>query len=241
MLKRVVLTSSLSAIANSSTDPTHIHTEEDWSIEAHCQGYVKSKLLAEKAAWDFVSNLEEDKKFELSVIIPCACFGPILINEVTSSTQLIELFLSAKMPMLTNMSFPSVDVRDVATAHLSAMTNPRAHGQRYLLFTKNMWMREIADVIRDEFESQGYPIARRVAPKGLLWIAKFFVPSVNWMYQHLDKVTLCNNDKVKNELRISLSDVNRAIIDSCYSLIERGLVARKPGYHGPQQEEGVAS
>jgi hypothetical protein len=32
-----------------------LYTEEDWSEEHMCPPYEKSKLLSEKAAWDFVN------------------------------------------------------------------------------------------------------------------------------------------------------------------------------------------
>ena len=43
--------------------------EEDWSDAEHARGwaaYVKSKTLAEKAAWDFVQNLPSSRNLTLS-------------------------------------------------------------------------------------------------------------------------------------------------------------------------------
>ncbi len=39
-----------------------------------------------------------------------------------------------------------VDVRDVATSHLRAMTIPEAAGQRFVLWTENMWLKDFAGV-----------------------------------------------------------------------------------------------
>lgn len=46
--------------------------EESWTNveDPHLDPYGKSKALAEKAAWDFLEGLPDDKKFELAVLNP---------------------------------------------------------------------------------------------------------------------------------------------------------------------------
>ena len=233
-VKRFVYTSSMSAVCVGShlNDPDYVYTESDWSDELLCDGYEKSKLLGERAVMDFMSQLDDDKKFEFSVINLGAALGPLLTNVCSSSAQIVEQLLSGKMPVLVDMSFPTVDIRDVAAAHIRAMEVPEASGQRYLVAGKVMWMREIADVIRAEFEPQGYSIASRMLPKGLVWALKFVSPKMKWLYRQIGLVITTDCSKAKNELGIEISDTNQAIIDACYSLIERELVAKKPGYHG---------
>ena len=53
-------------------------------------------------------------------------------------------------------------------------------------------------------------------------------------YHNLGQVKLYSNAKLKSELGIQPIDANTTIIDSCYSLIEKGIVPKKPGYQGPQ-------
>ena len=180
-VKRFVFTSSLAAVVVSDhlNDPTYTYTESDWSVEGMCDGYEKSKLLAERAALDFVSKLDNDKKFEFSVINPGAAMGPLLTNVCSSSAQLIDQLLSGKMPVLVEVSFPTVDVRDVAAAHIRAMELNGAAGQRYVVSGEPLWMRDLADIIRAEFEPQGYSIASRVLPKGIVW-ADEVVVQANW-------------------------------------------------------------
>ena len=235
-VKRFVFTSSLSAVVVSDhlNDPTYTYIESDWSVEAMCDGYEKSKLLAERAALDFVSKLDDDKKFELSVINPGAAMGPLLTNVCSSSAQLSDQLLSGKMPVLTEVSFPTVDVRDVAAAHIRTMELDGAAGQRYIVSGGPLWMREIADVIRAEFEPQGYSIASRMLPKEIAWALKFVSAKMKWLYRQIGLAIRTDCSKAKNELGIDVSarDINQCIIDGCYSLIERGLVDRKPGYKG---------
>ena len=71
-IKRVVLTSSIAAIAGANFEQNRTYTEKDWPKVEALDPYSKSKTMAEKSAWDF---LEQRKKnnlpcFELAVINP---------------------------------------------------------------------------------------------------------------------------------------------------------------------------
>src|SRR4051794_3526943 len=73
-VKRVVITSSVMSIMVGQGDKTC--TEDDWSILTECHAYEKSKTMAEKAAWDFISGLPKHEKFELVTINPSMLLGP---------------------------------------------------------------------------------------------------------------------------------------------------------------------
>ena len=47
-------------------------------------------MLAEKAAWDFVKKLDDEKKFELVVINPAAVFGPFAFPGDSASVSIIK-------------------------------------------------------------------------------------------------------------------------------------------------------
>lgn len=51
-VKKVVMTSSIASVMSGHLEKTHF-TEADFSIEQHSPPYEKSKLLAEKKAWEF--------------------------------------------------------------------------------------------------------------------------------------------------------------------------------------------
>ena len=235
-VKRVVLTSSTVSVTSGWMGREgHVHTEADWGDEAICGPYEKSKIRAERAAWDFVEKLEDNKKFELVTILPAGCFGPTLTPHAQSTLTVVEQILANKIPMLLNLNFVVVDVRDVAKAHIAGMEKPEAAGNRYIVFSgETRWFREIAEVINAEFGPQGYKIPLFVAPKPMTWVLKFFNSTLKQMYPNLGLVMLLSNDKLKRELGIQPTDVNTTIIDSCYSLIEKGIVPKKPGYRGPQ-------
>ena len=82
-VKRVVLTSSFAAICRGHGMPDREFTEDDWTDlnGRDVTPYVKSKVLAERAAWDFIRN--EGGQTELSVINPTATFGPMLGDDIS--------------------------------------------------------------------------------------------------------------------------------------------------------------
>jgi len=53
--KRVVLTSSIAAVASFSVPPDHVYSEKDWNFDSvmEKEPYRYSKKVAEEAAWEF--------------------------------------------------------------------------------------------------------------------------------------------------------------------------------------------
>ena len=228
-VKRVVVTSSVVAVScglagNPGNPPDYIYSEKDWSPEAACAPYDKSKLKAEQAAWEFVKNLDEKKRFELAIVHPAYVQGPLLsASSGEVSKEFCERLLNNKMPALPDLNFPVVDVRDVAAAHIAAMEKSEAVGNRHILSNCILHVTEIAKVINDEFQSQGYTIPTQVLPKSV------DIPDMKRM---LGKRVLYNNERMVKVLGIQPRAVKESIIDTCYSLIELGLAEKTPGYRG---------
>ena len=81
-VKRVVLTSSFAAIGYGRKAQQAPFTENDWTDLSGevVAPYQKSKTLAERAAWDFMTK--EGGQLELSVINPVGVLGPVLVNYI---------------------------------------------------------------------------------------------------------------------------------------------------------------
>lgn len=131
-VKRVVLTSSFAAIGYGHGALEREFTEKDWTdIDGRgVTAYVKSKVLAERAAWDFIRN--EGGQTELSVINPTATFGPTLSDDISTSLIPILTLLIVGVAQMANISFPVADVRDIAGIHVRAMTHPGAANERFI-------------------------------------------------------------------------------------------------------------
>jgi dihydroflavonol-4-reductase len=113
---------------------------------------MKSKTLAEKAAWDYLNGLPESEKFELVIINPVLILGPSLITGDFSSGQIITKLLSGKLPGMPKIMMSIVDVRDVAYAHLQAIKIEDAKNKRFILSSDSVWFKDVAEVLR-----QAYP------------------------------------------------------------------------------------
>ena len=237
-VKRVVLTSSLGAVSiGMYGEMGREYTEEDWSPEDQSPPYEKSKLLAERRAWEFVEKLDEGKKFELATILPGTAIGPFANSAADPiSVQVVQSVIGGQTPALIHLYLTMVDVRDLAAAHIAAMETPTAAGKRFIVCkSPGMWMRELSEVIAGEFGSQGYKIPSWHIPKPGLWLAKFFSPVMARVYPALGKQFTYRTDRMREVLEIEHRNIENSIIDTCYDLIERGLVPRSNSYRGRER------
>jgi len=151
-VKRVVLTSSFAAIGYSINPQNHLFTEKDWT-DPNTPGlrpYLKSKTIAEKAAWDFMER--EGGDLELTVINPVGIFGPIPGGNYSASMEFaLKGVLNGDIKETPNFTFNIVDVRDTADMHLTAMTHPAAKGERFLAASEgSVSIFDVAALIRKE-------------------------------------------------------------------------------------------
>ena len=147
-VRRVVLTSSCGAIYYGHPPQTAPFDETSWTnVRGEMSAYVRSKAIAERAAWDFMSA--EGGTLELSVINPAGIFGPVLGADFSSSIELVTRLMKG-MPGCPRLYFGVVDVRDVADLHLRAMTDPAAKGERFIAVSGDiMSMLDIATRAED--------------------------------------------------------------------------------------------
>lgn len=57
------------------------------------------------------------------------------------------MLLEHKIPMIAKVNFSFTDVRDVAKAHIIAMTHPEAAGNRHIVSSGNAAFSEVAKVL----------------------------------------------------------------------------------------------
>lgn len=75
-VKRVVVTSSVAAIMVTDDPKRTNFGPNHWSDVELCRPYLKSKTLAEKAAWKYLEDLPENERFELATVLPGFIIGP---------------------------------------------------------------------------------------------------------------------------------------------------------------------
>ena len=81
-------------------------------------GYIRSKLLAEEAAWKFVKTKRDMNEpcFELAAVHPVLVLGPLLHTSLgTSATRFLNIFAN-KLEKVPDVYFPTCDVRGKSDA-----------------------------------------------------------------------------------------------------------------------------
>ena len=226
-VRRVVLTSSLAAVSGGyPPDDSRVFDENDWSIVERCPPYPKSKTLAERAAWDFIENLDESSPMELSVINPGAVLGPVLNRHYSTSGEIVRKLLMREIPGTANIGFPCVDVRDVASAHLAAMTSPEAAGQRFCCAIEFSWLHELADILAERFGPEGWKVPTRKLPNFLVRIVAIFDPTAKLVVAELGRVRQVSSDRLRRVLNWQPRSLQEMTISMAETMIEQGIVTR---------------
>ena len=240
-VSRVVMTSSVAAVVytnGQANDPRRDDlpalTESDWSQADGTEGtigtYHASKTLAEKAAWAYVNGLPEDDGLELVIINPTVVIGPVLSRWIGFSVDLIYRVAKGQQKVLPNcpVMAPVVDVRDVARAHVAALTEPNAPGNRYILHQGHMDMIKTMDILGPEFKAKGYKWPWFKVPLSLVRFAGRFSGEMNALARLLGpgdgRHRLIDGSKATRELGIEYRDPVQATRDAIDSFRAVGLI-----------------
>jgi dihydroflavonol-4-reductase len=170
-VRRVILTSSLTAIGNSSTRE-HPLDESRWN-DAATEPYARAKTLAERKA----RALADESGVDLVCLNPTMIIGPGFARH-TPSTQLFQNAMRGLLPLLPPLTFTFVDVRDVAVAHRLAYERPEANG-RYICGHLTMPLREVFESMRRADPTIHVPrfnLPRALSP---------FLPAMDWLQSKL--------------------------------------------------------
>jgi dihydroflavonol-4-reductase len=224
-VKRVVMTSSFAAIGYGHAPRNTPFDERDWTNPAgdDVRPYVKSKTIAERAAWDFVARDGGD--LELSVVNPVAVFGPVLGADYSTSILLVQRLMDGAMPGCPRLYFGVVDVRDVADLHIRAMTHPAAKGERFLAVAGDfMSIRDIAMVLKSRLGAAARRVPIRQLPDWLVRLAALRDPAVQQIVPELGKIKNATNAKACRMLGWSPRSREDAIIASAESMLRLGLL-----------------
>ena len=227
-VKRVVLTSSFAAIGYGHKPQLAPFNETDWT-DIHGErltAYVKSKTLAERAAWDFIAR--EGGKLELSVVNPVAVFGPVLDPDYSASILLVQRLMDGAIPGVPRLYFGAVDVRDVADLHLRCMTDPRAKGERFIASSGDfLSMLDIAKLLKSRLGTAAKKVPARQLPDWLVRVASLRDPAVKQILPELGKKKNATNEKARRLLGWNPRSREDAILATAETLLQLGLLKTK--------------
>lgn len=226
-VKRVVLTSSFAAIGYGHPPQAAPFDETSWTnVEGDdVRPYVKSKTLAERAAWDFMTR--EGGDLELAVVNPVGVFGPVLGPDYSTSILIVQRLMAGAVPGCPQIYFGAVDVRDVVDLHMRAMTDPAAKNERFLAVAGDfLSMRDIALILKKRMGSAASRVPTRQLPNWLVRLAAWRDPAVGQIVPELGKKKNATNEKARRVLGWKPRTNEEAIVATAESLVRLGLLGR---------------
>ena len=144
----LIHTSSTAAIRPSSWEDGQTLTTDTWAEDATIEEnpYGLAKYTAERLVRDWHSA--KDNSVRMVTINPCVVLGPPLSRRhLSGSPSFLMMLLRREIPFVIPMHISIVDVRDVAEAHVRAMTQGENAG-RYLVVSGQMWWKDISKAIK---------------------------------------------------------------------------------------------
>jgi len=219
-VERVAMTSSVAAVRpDRNSSETEPYTEADWTNggDSSRTPYVRSKTLAEQAAWQQVRAADAEDR--LATINPGAIIGPVLSDDHSYSLQTIQRLL-AGMPASPQLGFTFVDVRDVVDLHIRALTDPAAAGERFIATDRFLWLAEVAAILRERLGDAAKKVPTRVAPNLLIRALALFDGSVRPIVGDLGKQAWYSSEKARTALGWTTRPVEDSIEDCARSLLD---------------------
>ncbi|GAB5054570.1 NAD-dependent epimerase/dehydratase family protein [Pediococcus parvulus] len=174
-VKRVIMTANLGAVGFSNKNQQHTTTEADWTDpnESGLSLYEKSKLIAEKSAWNYLKKT--NSTLEFVTVNAGAMLGGALDDHVSGSFWIVRNLINGTVKRIPNIKMNIVDVRHVADIHIRAMQTSAAAGKRFLAVgDKPISMPEIAALIKTHRPKLVAKIPTRTLPNWIIRIGSHF-------------------------------------------------------------------
>jgi len=125
-----------------------------------------------------------------------------------------------------------VDVREVASAHVLAMTAEGAAG-RYILAAGSLHMQDVTKLLQEEFGNYGLPkrnLLNNAIGTAIVKVAVNFGYEegvASYLKSNLGKVFQFDNTKAIKDLNIKFTDPTISLVDTCRDLILKGHLPEK--------------
>jgi dihydroflavonol-4-reductase len=223
-VERVVLTSSIAAMVyghdKSRTVP---FTAADWTdvTSRGVNAYAESKTLAEREAWSIMDAAGRHN--DLVTINPGAIFGPLLDDDPGTSIGLLKRMFDGSLPAAARVTFSVIDVRDVAAAHLVAMTSPEAGGRRIPIANGERSLMDMANVLRAALPERAGRMPRFEVPDWLVRLVANVDRDIRGNVGELGVLKRVDGGASVSLLGRPLIPADEATIAAARSLVSQGL------------------
>lgn len=216
-IKKVVLTSSTVAMAGDKKK-NHL-TQASWTNPEtdKITAYMKSKTLAEKAAWDFYNNQDAENKMELTVVNPGPIYGPTLTGNLSgASMSMIKDIITGKVPMLPNAHYVMSDVRDIAKIHVEALENSESNGERFIVTSEKPFsFVGVAAILKENGFEKASP---RKAPSFMIKFMSLFNSEMKGMLPFVDAEVSADISSTKKVFDWKPLPFEKTVLDTAKSI-----------------------
>ncbi|MDP9900848.1 nucleoside-diphosphate-sugar epimerase [Variovorax ginsengisoli] len=213
---KVVLTSTVGAMFGDYADVLemsgHVLTEDQFNRSSTLENnpYHYSKVVAEQEAWRIVNG---QKRWRMVAINPGLVLGPALTPDSDSGSLFLldELMRGVFFYGVPDFSFATVDVRDVAQAHLAGALNDDAHG-RYIVAAREMTrFVEMSRIVR-RVHDRPWLLPRHQLPDALVrLIGPLFGLSQSYIRNHLGIRFTLDNQRSIDELGLRYRPIDETL------------------------------
>ncbi len=221
-VQRVVMTSTVGAIFGDYIDVRQMKdgvlSEAYFNTSSTLDNnpYHLSKVEAEKEAWR-LNSLQQ--RWRLVTINPGLILGPSLTPESVSGSLFLldEMLRGVLFYGMPDLSLTTVDVREVALAHLRAAQREAAHG-RYILAEQEMIsFVEISNILRS-VHPRPWLLPRHTIPD---WVVRLIGPAFGltpeYIRNHLGIRFPVDNRRSIAELGIAYRPIQETLVDHARS------------------------
>eukprot|EP00475_Leptophrys_vorax_P039810 TRINITY_DN72614_c0_g1_i1.p1 TRINITY_DN72614_c0_g1~~TRINITY_DN72614_c0_g1_i1.p1 ORF type:complete len:355 (-),score=17.26 TRINITY_DN72614_c0_g1_i1:283-1347(-) len=228
--KRVVLTSSVAAVADRMAPKGHVFTDADWNRELSLKDpYPMGKTLAERYAWKAVEELKgQDWTFELVTICPSMVYGTAYRKEhARTSLQVVKQLMDGSMPAAPALSLSLVHVADVVQAHAEALERPEASGRYILSNGDTLTLLEMANILRRTYPAYSLPSV--TMPNFLTYLLSLVNPHLSFdiLWRYLGRKDKFDGSRAVKELGLEYVTSEAMLIETVVSLLDLGLLQKK--------------
>ncbi|KAL6717787.1 hypothetical protein ACLMJK_003872 [Lecanora helva] len=181
-VKRVVYTSSSTAITSPKPNVKFHISTDDWNTEdvekawapppydenRRWAVYGASKTQAEQKLWEF--HREKKPNFVLNAVLPDSNFGELLSDkQFGSSWNWVKAIYEGNLDAVKEIIRPQwmVDVKDTARLHVAALLNPGVENERILAFAFPFNWNDILACLRNLYPDRKFADDIKDAPRDL--------------------------------------------------------------------------
>ena len=215
-VRRVVVTSSMAAVTDEPDG--RLLTEADWNDASSLDRnpYYYSKVVAEREAW----RIAEAEDLDVVVINPFLVVGPCHTRALNTSNGVVRDVLAGSYPGVLALQWGFVDVRDVAAAHVVAVSTGSG---RYVCAAEVRSMRDTIALLRELGFAGRAPTLGLDGGVGTALVrlgALFQPPGVRtYLRTHLGRELRFDHAKIVRELGISFRPLAETLSDTVEDLI----------------------